>query len=285
MNRVRPVRRWRRLSKSSRESARGQDVRRAARVARALDELVDVVLGDALLSLTYAAELGDPEGSATLARNVALRHDFGLSRRDGEIRARTAWAVPRQDYLPGVPWHVTGSVLGLDIALAPLALRRTNLDRLPDAPRLPSHERDAFALGVALMNPRRLRDEDLDAIAAAIGRGRLRVAAMVSGREALEAVADAIALDGWRRRAASVDARERPDGHSRVVLARGAPGDRWRETIGSRCVGNHGPQLGRLCVHPAGNAADLEAPLGSASSRAHRGGSRRPEPACRAHTE
>ena len=50
------------------------------------------------------------------------------------------------------------------------------------------------------MNPRRLRDGDLDAIAAAIGRGRLRVAAVVSGGEALEAVADAIALDGWRRR-------------------------------------------------------------------------------------
>lgn len=182
------------------KSARGQDVRRAARVASALDELVDVVLGDALLSVTYAAELGDPEGSATLARNVALRHDFGFSRRDAEIRARTAWAIPKQDYLPGVPWHVTGSVLGLDIALAPLALRRTNLDRLPDAPRLPSHERDAFALSVALMNPRRLRDGDLDAIGAAIGRGRLRVAAVVSGGEALEAVADAIALDGWRRR-------------------------------------------------------------------------------------
>jgi len=180
--------------------ARGQDVRRASRVASVLDELVDVVLGDALLSVIYAAELGDPEGSATLARNVALRHDFGFSRRDGDIRARTAWAIPKQDYLPGVPWHVTGSVLGLDIALAPLALRRTNLDRLPDAPRLPSHERDAFALSVALMNPRRLRDDDLSAIAAAIGRGRLRVAAMVSGGEALDAVADAIALDGWRRR-------------------------------------------------------------------------------------
>jgi hypothetical protein len=179
---------------------RGQDVRRAARVASALDELVDVVLGDALLSLVYAAELGDPEGSATLARNVALRHDFGFSRRDSEIRARTAWAIPKQDYLPGVPWHVTGSVLGLDIALAPLALRRTNLDRLPDAPKLPSHERDAFALSVALMNPRRLRDDDLGAIAAAIGRGRLRVLAMASGREALDGVADAIALDGWRRR-------------------------------------------------------------------------------------
>ncbi len=200
-------------------STRGQEGRRAARVASALDELVDVVLGDALLSLTYAAELGDPEGSATLARNVALRHDFGFSRRDAEIRTRTAWAIPKQDYLPGIPWHVTGSVLGLDIALAPLALRRTSLDRLPDAPRLPSQERDAFALSVALMNPRRLRDDDLGAIAAAIDRGRSRVAALASGGETLEAVADA---DRPRRLAAagdSMDACERSNRHSRDVLA------------------------------------------------------------------
>lgn len=203
--------------------ARGQDVRRAARIASALDDLVDVVLGDALLSLTYAAELGDPEGAATLARNVALRHDFGISRGDGEIRMRTIWAIPKQDYLPGVPWHVTGSLLGLDIALAPLSLRRTNLDRLPEAPRLPSHEREAFALGVALMNPRALRDGDRDAVAAAIARGRRRVAALAAGTERLDTLAEAIALDGWRRRAIRwmlVNEPERvPDMFSLVDLA------------------------------------------------------------------
>ena len=60
-------------------------------------------------------------------------------------RARSLWAVPRQDFLPGVPWHVTGSVLGLDIALASLTLRRISPDRIADAPRLPSNEREAFA--------------------------------------------------------------------------------------------------------------------------------------------
>jgi hypothetical protein len=177
-----------------------QDVQRVARVAASLEELVDVMLGDALLSITYAFQLGDPDGSATLARNVALRHDFGFSRRESEVRARTPWALPRQDYLPGVPWHVIGSVLGLDVALAPLALRRTNLDRLPDAPRLPAHERNAFALSVSLVNPRRLRDADLGAIAGALARGRDRVAAMARGEESLASVAEAIALDGWRRR-------------------------------------------------------------------------------------
>ena len=238
--------------------ARGQDLRRAARVASTLAELVDVVLGDALLSVTYAAELGDPEGSATLARNVALRHDFGFSRRDAEIRARTAWAIPKPDYLPGVPWHVTGAVLGMDIALAPLSLRRTSLDRLPDAPRLPSYERDAFALSVALMDPRRLRDTDLDAIAAAIERGRLRVAAL-SGGEALEAVADAIALDGWRRRELhwmlATDRAAIPESFSLAELLVIGGGDRaaldaWGTTalssLGCACTRLATPQTWRL---------------------------------------
>ena len=34
------------------------------------------------------------------------------------LRLRTAWALPRQDIAVGVPWHVTGSLLGLDIALS-----------------------------------------------------------------------------------------------------------------------------------------------------------------------
>lgn len=203
--------------------ARGQDVGRAARVATLLREQVDVVLGDALLSLVYAAAIGDPEGPALLARNVALRHDFGFGRRDAEIRRRTAWAVPRRDFLPGVPWHVTGSALGLEIGLAPLALRRINLGRLADAPRLSSTEREAFAVGVVLLNARRLRDGDRDHIAAAIARGRQRVAALASGGESLDVVADVAGLDGGRRRAiawmAANDAAGIPSMFSLVELA------------------------------------------------------------------
>jgi hypothetical protein len=183
------------------KSARTGDLKRAARLAPAIDDLGDEMLGDALLSLAYAADLGDPEGAAMLARNVALRHDFGFGRKDAEARVRTMWSVPRQDFLPGVPWHVTGSVLGLDIALAPLSLTRISPDRIADVPRLPSNEREAFAISVALMNPRQLLDADRDAIAAAISRGSRRVATMAAGGEPFEPIADAIGLDGWRRRA------------------------------------------------------------------------------------
>jgi hypothetical protein len=182
-------------------AVRTRDLRRAHRAADPLIEVVDHVLGEALLSLAYAADLGDPEGAAMLARNAAVRHDFGFSRRDAEVRSRILWAVPRQDFLPGIPWHVSGSVLGLDIALGSLALRRISIDRLAEAPRLPSNERDAFAVSLAMMNPRLLRDADRTAIAEAVRRGRTRVLALASGREALDRVAELLMMDGWRRRA------------------------------------------------------------------------------------
>jgi hypothetical protein len=182
------------------KAERSHDVKRAARLGPSLVEAADEVLAEVLLTVTYATDLGDPEGTALLASNVALRHDFGFELRDAETRMRRPWAIPRQDFLPGVPWHVTGALVGLDIALAPMALRRINPDAVGDAPRLPSNERDAFAVSAALVNARRLRDDDREAIVSAIDRGRGRIAALVAGSESFDGVANAIALDGWRRR-------------------------------------------------------------------------------------
>ena len=177
------------------------ELRRASRVGASLSDLAGIVLGDALVSIAYAIDLGSSEGAALLGANVALRHDFGFARRDGTARAKAPWSLPRQDFMPGVPWHISGSLLGLDIALAPLALRRLTLDGLADAPKLTSIEREGFAVGVSLMEPARLTDRDRDAIAAAVGRGRRRVQAVATGGESFDAVADELGLDGRRRRA------------------------------------------------------------------------------------
>ncbi len=202
---VEPSRRVRdlaeRWSEELTRAVRGNDIKRAVRLASAMIDVGDEAFADAMLSLTYAADLGDPDGTAMLARNVALRHDFGFGRRDAEARTRLAWAVPRQDFLPGVPWHVTGSALGLDIAMASLSLKRISIDRLAEAPHLSSNERDAFAVSVALMNARLLRDADRDAMVSAMARGRQRVAALASGGERLAPLADSLGMDGWRRRA------------------------------------------------------------------------------------
>ncbi len=180
---------------------RSADPRRAARAAGPLVEASDTLLAQSLMSIAYAAAVGDPDGAVLLADDVSLRHDFGLAAKDVEMRQRLAWGVPRQEVNPGVPWHVSGAVVGLDIGLASLALRRLNYERVLEAPRLTSNERDAFALSVSLLNPFDLRDGDRDRIAQAVERGRSRVAAAIGDAAAFDRIADELSLEGWRRRA------------------------------------------------------------------------------------
>lgn len=192
------------------QALRVNDVRRAARQSASLHELVDVSLAHALLSTVYAADLGDPEGAALLSRNAAFRHDFGFGRLDAETRARVVWAVPRQDFQPGVAWHVTGSALGLDIALARLSLTRVNSDKLTGPPRVASLDRDGFAVGLALLDYRRLSDEMRDAIAAAVTRGTARAAAVAAGRQSMPALVDALGLEPIRQRSLTLAQAETP---------------------------------------------------------------------------
>jgi hypothetical protein len=176
------------------------DARRGAHAGALLLEASDILLGTALMSFAYAIDIGDPDGAALLAGNVAFRHDFGLGRREAAGRGRSPWSQPHQDFRPGVPWHVSGALLGLDVALAPLALQRLMPDHPLEAPTLPSIEREAMAVGVALLDPLRLTNADRDAIADAVARGQARVDAVQNGQESLDRIADVLALDGWRRR-------------------------------------------------------------------------------------
>ncbi len=178
-----------------------KDLKKAGEVADSVYELVDDVLADALISVAYALSLGDPQGTTLLAGNVSRRHDFGLSERKSEIRLRAPWTKPEQRFQAGVPWHVRGSLLGLDLGLSSLALRRTSLGPLPEAPTLKSTDKDAFTQTIALLNVFELGDDDRDAIAEAIARGRERIAGLVGHEDALDGIADNIRLDGWRRRA------------------------------------------------------------------------------------
>ena len=181
---------------------------RVARVADALRDLADAVMATTLSSLVYAVNLGDPDGIILLGGDVSRRHEFGFDSRAREIQRRTPWLVPRQRVEPGVPWHVRGSLLGLDVALAPLLLRRLSTDGLASAPTLVSNDRETFARSVALMDVRRLLDADRDRIAVSVERGRTRVADLAAAAAA--EIADAINMDGWRRRALTWNADHDP---------------------------------------------------------------------------
>ena len=178
---------------------RNKDLKRAPRIAEPIVELADDLLARTMLSLVYAISLGDPEGTVLLADDVSHRHDFGYAIKDGEMRARLVWAIPRQEVAPNVPWHVSGSLLGLDIALSTLALRRVATDHMLEAPKLTSNARDTFAASVSLLDPSLLRDADRDAIADNLERGRTRLANL--NAEQLAAVARELQLDAARIRA------------------------------------------------------------------------------------
>ncbi len=200
----------RKVAEELEKSIREKELKRVARIGEPLIELSDSVLADVLMSIAYAADLGDPDGTVLLAEDVSRRHDFGFSARDAEVRLRVVWAVPKVDVAPGAPWHLSGSLLGLDVGLASLALRRLNFERVLEAPRLTSNERDTFALSVSLVNPFRLRDADRDAIADGIARGQRRLgtlrnggqaAARTAAETAFDTIADELGIEPWRRRA------------------------------------------------------------------------------------
>jgi hypothetical protein len=169
------------------------------------------VLADVLMAWTYAVSIADAGSPLLLTAAATRRHNFGLGSAEHGPRLRTAWALPRQDIAVGIPWHVTGSLLGLDVALSALSLRRIGGDRAIEAPTLSSNERDAFAVAVALLNPFDLHDPDRDDIAAAVERGRRRVAALAGERARLDEVASEIHMDGWRQRAVKWTLVNEPD--------------------------------------------------------------------------
>jgi hypothetical protein len=160
-------------------------------------EKAEAALADTLMSILYAAYLGDPDGPAVTSGNIATKHDLAAST---SLGARGAWKLPTEGHTSR-GWRVSGSLLGLDVALARMALRRLDSNVMPPEPRMVSAERQTAALSVALLNPMTLRDAARDEIAAALGRGRARLAAVDGDRHAIDAIALEAGLSTWRREA------------------------------------------------------------------------------------
>ena len=146
-------------------------------------------MASALLALIYTPALGDPEGPALLGADIAQRHNFGLTGAAGLRHESLAWDAPREQVGDGGPWRVNGSILGLDLALARIALRRIADNDMPTAPTINLNDQLAFARTVAAINPRDLRDADRDRLVAAIARGRERVRTAGANLVALSALA------------------------------------------------------------------------------------------------
>lgn len=188
------ARRAREVGEALQRAARSADPGMAARHTPALRTLADGLVARGLLDLAYAAALGQPGAIAISVDEAASRHDFGPARWMRSI----AWQLPYAASDPDRGWHVTGSLLGLDIRLAEFSLLRVSSRPPPSRPSLSSVDRRVFTEAVALVDPATLSDAGHDALIAALGRGRARVASARSPSDVL-ALADDLHVSAARR--------------------------------------------------------------------------------------
>jgi hypothetical protein len=89
-------------------------------------------------------------------------------------------------------------MLRLDLVLAHLALRRLDPTEMPERSLLSTMDRRTLARTVVLINGRVLTDVARDAVAAALARGRARVASLVASPAGVDAIVADAALSEWR---------------------------------------------------------------------------------------
>jgi len=184
-----------RLVSSAAARTIGTETRRDLAAARA------AVVADSLTALAYVPALGDPNGPARLGGHVARRHVFAPSPDLIGDGAEPAWRRPREAVTEDRGWHVEGALVGLESALARLALTRLDVDVIPVAPRLDATTRRQFVLDAALTRPFDYDDTDRNAIAAGLAAGRARVRRLSDGPGALDQVAAAAQIGARRTQA------------------------------------------------------------------------------------
>jgi hypothetical protein len=144
----------------------------------------------------YAAALGPRDGLTISAPDAASRHDFGFH--DSVSWRVHAWALPTAGADTAQLWRVTGSLLGLDVALANFSLLPLSSKPPARRPTLDDSDQRAFIGGIPLLEPRLMTDADRDAISAAIQKGRSRLEAVRSAADALR-IADALGMSPLSR--------------------------------------------------------------------------------------
>ena len=164
----------------------------AARLAR------EGRIAEALTAIVYAFYLGEADGAA--AGDAAGRHDLGLGESAG-AHAAAVWRVAREEHGSRAGWRVVGSLLGLDVGLGRLALRRLDVSDMPAEPAMSTSERTAATWTAALFGPIHPEAATPPEIAAAIARGRAAVAEIGGDRSRVADVVERAGLSEWRREA------------------------------------------------------------------------------------
>ena len=156
-------------------------------------------LAHSLAGLVYACAFSDADGAASNAGPIWRRHRF-RGHVAGHGGPPGPWRLASELFAAD-GWSLAGSLLRLDVALAPLALRRLDTTEMPSASHLSASDRRTLATTIALIDPQKLTDADRDAIAASLARGRGRIAQLAAAPEGLERIGRDAGLSGWRQNA------------------------------------------------------------------------------------
>jgi hypothetical protein len=199
------------LDRAARDLAAKQSRGALRRLSATIEDAGTTMLAIALRRLTYAEALGDPEGQATLAGDVAARHTLGAERAGMPAGPLPQWALPEEEAASSRGWHVQGSLLALDVALGRLWLRRVLGDMPFHEPTLNESERRVLVASLVLLPAASLADDDRAAILSALDRGRARVREAAGDARARAALCRDGGVCGWRNELLAWSGREEPE--------------------------------------------------------------------------
>ena len=173
------------------------DLKKLPRIALPFLQVADRLVAQAALSLAYAAVLRDPQSTALLDGDPAPRHQWHFDAPDDGQHQAPPWREPSADRAGG--WHLTGSLLGADLALSIEGLRRVSIDRFPAPPTLSDAEQQTLAEGVSLAVPFDQTDADRDDLVGRLTAGRRRLDDVLKQPALWPAAADAMQIRDFRR--------------------------------------------------------------------------------------
>lgn len=174
-------------------------LRNAARVAARLHALTGALTADLLRALTYAVNVPDAQSTLFAAGDVSHQHDLGVEAREAAEREGVAWGFPERQQGGPSSVRARGSLLGLDVAMADLALGQTFLDRFEVPVNWTFEDLRIYVQMVALFNPFDERLQESPRVVATIRAGRARVAAAAGDRSGLDAALAAAGVTPLRR--------------------------------------------------------------------------------------
>ena len=233
-------------------AARSGDTKNAPRLAPRLRQLADSMLARGLLVLAYATGLGQPDNAVISPLDAASRHDFGFGL-PGFGRAG-AWRWPASGADRVRDWHLTGSMLGIDITLSQHALVRISNRPPTTRPSINDEDRIVLSESVVLMEPAQLTSADHALILRTLKRGRERVAGLKSAADA-DALAGEMRMPAMRRSLFAWTAAESAESLTRAtaslseseIFAAGLEGAAVPETLDAWGVSG-APRLGCQCL-------------------------------------